>query len=444
MERYRWRWRRAAVSLGLVLAGLAPAGAHLAVAAQDDGTTGAVAGHVYDSNGNLLGGAQIIVVDLLGVNGVAADDGGYFIGGVPATDHLVVGQIGDVISDPIAVIVPANDIAFLDIVLSVPPPPPPPPSAPPLGDTPPPPPPPAPTATPAARVVTLSGMVKDDQGAAPPSGTRVQLFDLPALTTNVGGDGSFTLSGIPAGVTHFVYASAPQKAPSDLQTVNFGSDPVRNFSLNLKPFAGGGNPTEFSGRVVFSGGGSGVGDATVWRLGAAGRTTTASNGTFVLIDATRQSADANSALGKPPDNVTLVAARDDRWGFLNINTSNPPAPMIIAMTHQGTPPAPPTAFNWKSNFSANQGEFFTARWKSGNHKNLGIRLVLPDKSVINPGGNGTAQCVGDCSNLSNSLGLVVGLPRDKSFTIQAWNEDVGGDGAPEPNPDWEEAEVVSR
>jgi hypothetical protein len=285
-------------------------------------------------------------------------------------------------------------------------------------------------------------MVRDDQGAAPPPGTRVQLFDLPVLAANVGGDGSFTLSGIPAGGTHFVYATAPQKTPSDLAAVAFGSDPVRNFTLNLKPFAGGGNPTAFSGRVVSSSG-SAVGGATVWRLGAAGRTSSASTGSFMLIDATHESPDPNSSLGRAPDAVTLVAIKDDRWGFLNVDSNNPPKPMAIALDHQGNAPQPPKIFDWKSNFAANQGQFFTARWKNGQHKDLGIRLVLSNKTVSNPGGNGVGQCVGDCSGVVDA-GLVVALPAGQSFTIVAWNEAVGSDGAAEPNPDWDEAEVVSR
>jgi hypothetical protein len=178
----------------------------------------------------------------------------------------------------------------------------------------------------------------------------------------------------------------------------------------------------------------------VWRLGAAGRTASAGDGTFALIDATRNSPDPESGLGRAPVAVTLVAVKDDRWGFLNVDSTNPPKPMAIVLDQQGYPPTPPRMFNWKGSFATNQAEFFTARWRSSNHKDLGIRLVLPNKSVQDPGGNGIGQCVGDCSGFSNA-GLVVALPRGVSFSIQAWNNAVD---APEPSPDWDEAEVVSR
>src|SRR5690349_1573658 len=211
----------------------------LVVRAQDVPTQ-TISGFVVDASGNPVGGAQVQVVDIPEIITFSGDDGSYALDGVPAGDHLV-SALTVAPDNSLTAIVTAmislggDEPVNLDLAVEPVVPgdgggatdqgqtPPqdqsqPQDQAPPVPtDTPTPIPTDTPTPIPEATatpsptpsptevpLALLSGTVKNDQGLPAPSGSRVQMLDLP-LQAGTRSDGGYTINGVPLG-RHFVYA----------------------------------------------------------------------------------------------------------------------------------------------------------------------------------------------------------------------------------------------
>jgi hypothetical protein len=432
----------------------------LVARAQDDAPSGVVTGQVLDGSGNPIAGAQVELVDLPGVSAISANDGSYAITGVPLGDHAVVAIVtsSNMMSDVSLVTVGADNAVVIDLTMVTvvaegsgsqagdPTPTDTPVPAPVPSDTPAPAatstrtstPTPTPTAT-SIPLASLSGSVKSDQGLPAPSGTRVQLLDLPALQAGTSIDGSFSILGVPLG-KHYVYAMDPLGKVSDTVEIPFNGKETRSFVLQAFQ---GGNATRFGG-VVTAGGGP-VRDAVVWRLGGSGRTMSDSHGRFLLIDAT-SSGDNSASPGSAPSQVMLVAAKGDQWGYLKLNLDgNTPSLLSIKLDQSGTPPPVPIAIavTNKMSFKPAPDQFFVARWTNPkpdtNPNVVMLRIVTDDGKVDVTNGNSFGSCVGKCDG--NAQGWIVKLPGNQSFSIQPWNDDTN---SPWTTFDWEEGQVVHR
>ena len=199
----------------------------------------------------------------------------------------------------------------------------------------------------------------------------------------------------------------------------------------------------FLGRVVGPNG-SPVNNATVWRLGGVGRSTSNAQGRFQLVDTF-----GNAANPKPPDRVTFIAIAPERWGLLTVNfASGPQQSVEIRLSRTGpAPPAPRIAWDFAGNssimhrFNANEADFFTARWTNNGGDLIGIEAVdaggrplPPDQLVVL-----NAQCLGMCEGFSGSA-ITARLPRGQVYTLRT----TAANGGDRTKPGWSEAYALAR
>jgi hypothetical protein len=303
-----------------------------------------------------------------------------------------------------------------------------------------------PTTTPLA-VGSLSGTLAQPFLA----GTRVIVFDLPPLETQVGPDGAFTLDNLPPG-KHFVYADDNYGSVSEQAEVNLTAGGTTTVSLSLQKKEAG-DASIYMGRVLLPNG-TGADHATVWRVGAAGRTFTGSSGNFTLLD-TFDSANLNandvSTIGKSPNQVTLVAASNDRsqWGFGRFDFSGGKDNQKIELTLSlRTPPpaAPVQVLDVKAHLGdatsrtfGGQKQFLTA-WSLTQNDDVTVTLDPQDgKGPITTAtmkNSGGVNCRGSrCPNPFEGSEQVVLLPADRHYKLQI--KSASG------QIPWDEAQIVT-
>jgi hypothetical protein len=279
--------------------------------------------------------------------------------------------------------------------------------------------------------------LSEDSADRPRTAFAWRSLDLP-LETSTGGDGVYTLPGIPLG-EHFLYAMDPKGQVSDTYRVSLnGGQVTLNFDLQeFKP----GDPGLFVGHIV-NASGAPVSGARVWRVGGAGRTASEAQGLFRLVDTF-----ADAANAKSPDKVAFVATNGERWGLTTIDFGSGAnkSRVELKLTRQGNAPVPPRHvddFKTPSNktFNANDADFFTARFPNNGSDLFVVDVVDKDGKAVPDGAaslKGT-QCMRECDSFGGPA-FAIKLPRNIGFRLVV-RALAGGDAS---KPGWDEAELVA-
>ncbi|HEV2126958.1 MAG TPA: carboxypeptidase-like regulatory domain-containing protein [Chloroflexota bacterium] len=214
--------------------------------------------------------------------------------------------------------------------------------------------PPSPTPTPIP-FGDISGRVvrypSQDATAATPVGpgqAQVEVFRFPALNATTGANGRYEIKNVPYG-EHYVYARFEDGTTmtTDLIPVDVKS-PSQTLDISTRRWTPATTEKILKGSVADAAGNP-VGGATVWRVGSASRTASDPNGSFQLVydfeggfifidDASPPSSGTTH-----PKQVALVAVKDGRWGFLqvdNASLSSGGRP-TIRLDRGTSPPTPP-------------------------------------------------------------------------------------------------------